>query len=492
MLYCGLLLSYVLHAAGGWIDPDTPQSAMMQRTQTGQYWKLVFSDEFDQAGRTFGPGDDPVWEAVDLHYWQTGDMEKYIPSGATTSGGNLVLTCRKQNVDGFQYTSGMVQSWNKFCFQGGRIEFNVKLPVGSGWWPAVWTMGNLGRAGYGGSTAGTWPYSYNSCDPAILPGDIIQPGFSGLVGQRINACDQYPSYGLHPGQGRAAPELDAAEFVTTPGNPQVSQSFQTAPFSRDRKTLNTSYPGPNTYPNHYTGGQYQQTASAMTKLASYGDNFIVVGFEYEPTTESSNGWIRWFVDDTTTFELSGTGVGPQQYFVGQRQIPVEPMYIIMNLALSSSFGPVSPNLPFPSEFLIDYVRVYQPYEAIGCDPPSHPTAQYIQAHQQAYEDASLKSWPYQKPSFEGSGFPQKQAYFCGANPEVNPNAWLSPTKQACAELQNEYNWNCYQEVPMRCQQEPFNIAGAVFSKYYSVKKVASACDWGGAAAFSWYNPCAIE
>lgn len=32
---------------------------------------LVFSDEFNQDGRTFYPGDDPYWEAVDLHYWGT-------------------------------------------------------------------------------------------------------------------------------------------------------------------------------------------------------------------------------------------------------------------------------------------------------------------------------------------------------------------------------------------------------------------------------------
>ena len=30
---------------------------------------LVFSDEFNRDGRTFYPGDDPYWEAVDLHYW---------------------------------------------------------------------------------------------------------------------------------------------------------------------------------------------------------------------------------------------------------------------------------------------------------------------------------------------------------------------------------------------------------------------------------------
>lgn len=29
----------------------------------------MFSDEFEQEGRSFYPGDDPYWEATDLHYW---------------------------------------------------------------------------------------------------------------------------------------------------------------------------------------------------------------------------------------------------------------------------------------------------------------------------------------------------------------------------------------------------------------------------------------
>lgn len=87
------------------------------------------------------------------------------------------------------YKSGMLQSWNKFCFTTGYIEVAVTLPgpnsntqgyVGViflkfleralidfftffsptySQWPGVWTMGNLGRPGYGATTDGTWPYS---------------------------------------------------------------------------------------------------------------------------------------------------------------------------------------------------------------------------------------------------------------------------------------------------------------------------------------------
>jgi hypothetical protein len=46
---------------------------------------------------------------------------------------------------------------NKFCFTGGYVETSVQLPGANnvlGLWPAVWTMGNLGRAGYGATLDG--------------------------------------------------------------------------------------------------------------------------------------------------------------------------------------------------------------------------------------------------------------------------------------------------------------------------------------------------
>jgi Beta-glucan synthesis-associated protein SKN1/KRE6/Sbg1 len=57
----------------GLIDAATPQSAYTKPSfqDPTQNWDLVFSDEFNVDGRTFWPGDDPYWEAVDLDYWQT-------------------------------------------------------------------------------------------------------------------------------------------------------------------------------------------------------------------------------------------------------------------------------------------------------------------------------------------------------------------------------------------------------------------------------------
>ena len=57
------------------IDPDTPDSAQTKKSVDGKTLKLVFSDEFNQDGRTFYEGDDPFFQAVDLWYGVTQDLE---------------------------------------------------------------------------------------------------------------------------------------------------------------------------------------------------------------------------------------------------------------------------------------------------------------------------------------------------------------------------------------------------------------------------------
>jgi hypothetical protein len=55
-------------------------------------------------------------------------------------------------------------------------------------------------------------------------------------------------------------------------------------------------------------------------------------------------------------------------------------YLIANLGLSESFGGIDfDHLTFPTKMSIDYIRVYQPKDAVnvGCDPAGAPTQAYI-------------------------------------------------------------------------------------------------------------------
>ncbi|KAF9542499.1 beta-glucan synthesis-associated protein SKN1 [Agrocybe pediades] len=424
----------------GLIDRETPKDAYTKKSYQNpdQDMVLVFSDEFNQDGRTFYPGDDPYWEAVDLHYWGTVDLEWYDPMQATTSGGYLRLRIDRVNNTAdnhdLQYRSGMIQSWNKFCFTGGMIEAGLMLPGSSsvsGLWPALWTMGNLGRAGYGASLEGLWPYSYDSCDVGTLPnqtfplsqtdgilqpvaatvnGDPLNGGvLSFLPGQRLSACtcagEDHPGPIRKDGTyvGRSSPEIDVLEAIVNNGEGFVSQSSQWAPFNAgyqwDNATNLVIYDPDVTQLNGYIGGAFQQTTSGLseTNQACYESQsgcFSVYGFEYK--TGFDDGYITWVNDGKLAWTLKNAGMGPDSATqIGRRYISQEPMYIIANLGLSLGFGDVDfEDLIFPSTMSIDYIRVYQPADAVnvGCDPDDFPTTKYIETFQEAYTNPNLTTW----------------------------------------------------------------------------------------------------
>ncbi len=57
--------------------------------------------------------------------------------------GCLILTARRENYSGKNFTSGRVNSKNRIAFTHGKLEASIKLPrTADGLWPAFWMMGN--------------------------------------------------------------------------------------------------------------------------------------------------------------------------------------------------------------------------------------------------------------------------------------------------------------------------------------------------------------
>lgn len=94
------------------IDSDTPDSAKTRTGFDGEDYELVFSDEFNVEGRTFYAGDDPFWEAVDLWYGATADLEWYDPQQITTRNGSLVITMDSTTTTEAGLTPG---EWSRSC-----------------------------------------------------------------------------------------------------------------------------------------------------------------------------------------------------------------------------------------------------------------------------------------------------------------------------------------------------------------------------------------
>ncbi|OWZ06720.1 putative membrane protein [Phytophthora megakarya] len=243
-----------------WVDIDTPSSAQTYTSSRGDTWTLTMSDEFSTEGRSFDSGDDHLWTAIELPDGVNAALEVYSinMTGTECDSDNncyFYINTTDETIEKtvwnnyisppgyetvhFYYRSGMVQSWNKFCFQGGMIEVRAQLPgavsKASGnpdvktssttaraanidyypTWPGIWLMGNLGRALFTGSTARMWPFSYNECNDTVFDSQ----------NQRISACDDNPGSGMNSNQGRGAPEIDILEG----GGTEISSSIQVGP-----------------------------------------------------------------------------------------------------------------------------------------------------------------------------------------------------------------------------------------------------------------------
>lgn len=425
----------------GLVDPDTPQTAMARRSPVdGSSWHLVFSDEFETEGRTFWPGDDPYWEAVDLWYWGTGDYEWYSPEAVNTTNGALMISIEERETNNKNFRSGMVQSWNKMCFQGAYYEISARLPgthTIPGLWPGLWTQGNLGRPGYGATNEGMWPYSYQGCDTGALPNQTYVNGtgprraldahglfsasynneLSWLPGMRYSSCNCPGTE--HPGPNyqtaRSAPELDIleAKINIAGGHGETSQSLQMAPFDIDyyygNGTGDIRIWDANTELNDYKGGAIQEAVSALSQVPDVayertpGGRYVTFGVEYEPDWkgDGSEAYVTWYMDGRPTWTLYGQALGPvPELDVGQRLVPTEPMAIILNIAISESFQvPDFDRLQFPAHMMVDYVRVYQKDgrpDRVGCDPDNRPTYDYIENNKDIYYNRNITEYPKSK------------------------------------------------------------------------------------------------
>ncbi|KZP04728.1 glycoside hydrolase family 16 protein [Athelia psychrophila] len=231
------------------VDLDTPLGACTTTSYgDGSERLLIFSDKFNTDRGALYPGDDLYGEAHNDKYAQLGGMfenQNYYILQMTWSGAipwplppatDPWRSLCPRSRHGPDHHGGMMSSWNKFCYTGGMVEMAVSPPGAAnivGLWLACWMAGNLGRAGYGTSLEGTWPYTYDECDVGTTPNQTL----NGLplaattqrrrferhrralipAGQRVSRCTRPGE--SHPGSihsdgtyvGRSAPEIDIFE-----------------------------------------------------------------------------------------------------------------------------------------------------------------------------------------------------------------------------------------------------------------------------------------
>ncbi|MDO6519529.1 carbohydrate-binding protein [Zobellia uliginosa] len=105
---------------------------------SAQDYNLVWQDEFND-----GIGPDWVFE-TGMNYmgWGNNELQYYRRENAHVENGNLVITAKRENFGGAQYTSARMKTQGRKSFKFGKIEARIALPSGQGLWPAFWMLGS--------------------------------------------------------------------------------------------------------------------------------------------------------------------------------------------------------------------------------------------------------------------------------------------------------------------------------------------------------------
>ncbi len=291
---CGALLSPFCHALAQ------------------QQWRLVWADEFDYTGCP----DTARWD-FEHGFVRNQELQWYQEDNARVADGVLRITARAESIANPHYeagshdwrrarregafTSACIHTRRHFSFRYGRLVVRARIPVASGAWPAIWTLGN--RWG--------WP-----------------------------ACG----------------EIDVMEFYRVPPA-QMGIHHETQ--SRERSVpvilANACWQGSNgrdawnttrTPYGHFTERDSLWAERFHTWSMDWTPDSISICLDDErlsliATSESDRGGGRHH--DVNPFANDVEGFGH---------------YILLNLAIGSSGG--TPDMAaFPMTYEVDYVRVYQ-------------------------------------------------------------------------------------------------------------------------------------
>src|SRR5687768_3404456 len=140
--------------SGGFISPESYDG-----------YSLVWRDEFSGEALNTADWNFEIGNGCPNNCgWGNNESEYYRPDNTSLVNGHLVITAKKQNYEGFEYTSSRLTTKGKQQFKFGRIDIRAALPEGKGIWPALWMLGsNIDAVG--------WPAS-GEIDIMELTGDI--------------------------------------------------------------------------------------------------------------------------------------------------------------------------------------------------------------------------------------------------------------------------------------------------------------------------------
>lgn len=126
----------------------------------------------------------------------------------------------------------------------------------------------------------------------------------------------WPAVWMLPASTSSRPEIDILE---TKGRDPERWTFHLHPKDRSKKSRGSSI-----------------------RRGSLDEGRHTIGLDWQP------GRLEWFVDGERVWQVTG------------QDVPDEPMYLVINLAVGGNFpGPVKPSTRFPAIVAVDRVRIWQ-------------------------------------------------------------------------------------------------------------------------------------
>lgn len=152
---------------------------------------LVWSDEF--GGRAGTAPDPRKWTYnTGGGGWGNAELEYYTDSTANAAldgAGNLVITARRAgygerscHYGSCLYTSARLLTAGRFSQTYGRFEARMKVPAGSGLWPAFWMLGDDTRSSASPRGGEIDVMENVGSEPGTVHGSLHGPGYSGEQG----------------------------------------------------------------------------------------------------------------------------------------------------------------------------------------------------------------------------------------------------------------------------------------------------------------------
>lgn len=141
----------IAHAMSAWLPSSNAEAPVRHSAGAGTNRVIEWTDTFDTRG-TSTPNA-KTWQAMTGgNGWGNNELEYYTSnlSNVYTAGGSLHIVARKQTYTGADgvtrdYTSARLMGRKSFRY--GYLVARIKIPQGTGLWPAFWTEGANIRTG---------------------------------------------------------------------------------------------------------------------------------------------------------------------------------------------------------------------------------------------------------------------------------------------------------------------------------------------------------